>query len=99
MRADNDGIAHTGRFHKVLAAVRNQRTADEYKRRQVIPDADFPDGVGDINVGLGGYRLAFGAQRRGQAEVVEVLLNFGAAVGVARRHNCQQSGNFFLNAF
>lgn len=99
VRADNDGIAHAGRFHKVLTAVRNQRTADEYQRRQVIPDADFADGVGDINVGLGGYRLAFGAQRRGQAEVVEVLLNFGTAIGVARRHNCQQSGNFFLNAF
>ena len=52
MGAHNGGITHAGRLHKVLAAVRNQRTADKNQRTQVVPQAGFADGIRHVNFGF-----------------------------------------------
>jgi hypothetical protein len=67
--------------------VRHQRAADEDHLGQAVPQAEFADGVGQVDVGCRADGSVLAALRDGQAEAFQFAANFGGACRVAR---CQQ---------
>ena len=96
MRSDDDGIAKTRRFHKILSAMRNQRSADKDQRCQRVPDAKFADGVGNIDVRVGSNFFSGRPQGGFEAEKIDAFLDLLAALRVAGGYQRKQAGKLFF---
>src|SRR3546814_7691606 len=61
VRAGEDGAVELGRLQQVLAAVSDQRAADEHDLRQAVPQAKLAEPVGKVDIGCRADRLAAAA--------------------------------------